>query len=137
MLHTRRYEEEMIRDFLRHLRAEVAVCLFQQTHNGEPPDPLVVAELTHFADKYDTCGLLPTLEAETHGVPRDLIDRLWKSVRAARAREMQNALEAFDALGPVLAEAFACLRQPHHVPRRHIPLAEVMAKLGELGTAAC
>ncbi len=125
MRETRRYDEEMIRDFLHHLRAEVAVSLFQLTHNGEPPDRGLLARLTEYSGKYEVCALLPKTEVDAAGVPEDCAEDLWKDVKAARIREMKNALEALDALESVLMEAFQCLKQPHQVSTKRVRLADV------------
>jgi hypothetical protein len=136
------YDEVMIRDFLRHLRAEVAVGLMQVAPNGQTPSRELLAELAWFTTKYDVCGLLSTMEADTSRVPQGYVEPLLKDVRAARARELEAALKALDALAPVLAEAFLSLREPHRPPKRRIKLADLMERLRttgleNLGTAAC
>jgi hypothetical protein len=127
MREIKRYDEEMIRDFLHHLRAEVAMSLFQLTRNGEPPDRGLLARLVEYAGKYDVCGLLPTTEVDAAGVPADCVEDLWKDVKAARVREMEKALDALDALESVLVEVFRCLKQPHQALTRRVRLADVFA----------
>jgi hypothetical protein len=117
----------MIRDFLHHLRAEVAMELFQLTHGGETPDRALLARLAEYTEKYDVCGLLPATEVDAEGVPADCVDDLWKDLKAARIREMRNALEALDALESVLVEAFQCLKQPHQMLKTRVRLADVFA----------
>ncbi len=136
------YDEVMIRDFLRHLRAELAVGLAQLSHSGQTPSRESLAELAWFTTRYDVCGLLSTMEPDAARVPQDCVESLLKNVRAARARELQTALEAIDALAPILTEAFLSLREPHRPPKRCIKLAEVMERLRTtgiegLGSAAC
>ncbi len=138
----RQYDEEMIRDFMRHLRAEVTMCLFHAMREGQTPSKELMAELAWFSTKYDVCGLLPTMETDTTEVPEDCVPGLLKDIQAARARELKNALDAIEALGPILAESLLCLRQPHRLPKTRVRLADVMAKLrasgiGDLGKAAC
>ncbi len=136
------YDEVMIRDFLRHLRAELAVGLIQIAHNGQTPSREMLAELAWFTTRYDVCGLLSTMEADTSQVPQGCVETLLKDIHAARARQLQAALEAIDALAPILAEAFLSLREPHRPPTRRVKLVDLMKRLRttgleNLGTAAC
>jgi len=142
MLGRKQYDEEMIRDFFHHLQAELAVCLTQVAPDGQTPNRELLAQLAWYAKKYDVCGLLSTVEADTTEVPPGCVEDLLKNVRAARTHELKAALDALDALGPVVTEALLCLRQPHQVPKRRVKLTDVMERLRasgltDLGRAAC
>lgn len=120
----KKYDAEMINDFLRHLRSEVAACRFHNTHEQQSLSPDVLAEITKYSEKYQICGLLPVIEPDATGVPQEQKKDLWDKVRAARAREMQAALDAFETLESVLVEAIQSLRNPDEMPRAKIRLAD-------------
>ena len=120
----KRYDPEMIHDFLRHLRSEVAACRFHNTHEQQALSPDVLAEITKYSARYEICGLLPLIEPDATGVPPEQKKALWEKVRAARARKMKGALDALDTLESVLIEAIQSLRNPNEVPKAKIRLAD-------------
>lgn len=120
----RRYDPEMIHDFLRHLRSEVTACHFHNTRGQQALSPDVLAEITKYSEKYEICGLLPVMEPDATGVTQEQKKDLWEKVRAARAREMKAALDAFETLESVLIEAIQSLRKPDEMPKAKIRLAD-------------
>ncbi len=119
-----RYNPEMIHDFLRHLRSEMAACRFHNMHEQQALGPDVLAEITKYSEKYEICGLLPVIEPDATGVPQEQKKDLWEKVRAARAKEMKAALDALDTLESVLTEAIRSLRNPDEMPKAKIRLAD-------------
>ncbi len=124
MGHKKRYDLEMIHDFLRHLRSEVAACHHQNTHEHRALSPELLAEITKYSGKYEVCGLLPVIQPDAAGVPEEQTKELWEKVRAARAKEMKAALDALDTLESVLTEAIGSLRNPDEMPKAKIRLAD-------------
>ena len=120
----KRYDAEMIHDFLRHLRSEVTACRSHNTHGQQAINPDVLAEITKYSEKYEICGLLPVIEPDATGVPPEQKKALWEKVQAARAREMKAALDALETLESVLIEAIQSLRNPDEVPKAKIRLAD-------------
>ena len=120
----KKYDAEMINDFLRHLRSEVTACRLYNTHEQQALSPDVLAEITKYSEKYEICGLLPVIEPDATGIPEEQKKDLWEKVRAARAREMKAALDALEALESVLIEAIRSVRNPDEVPKAKIRLAD-------------
>lgn len=120
----KKYDAEMINDFLRHLRSEVAASRFHNTHEQQALSPDVLAEITKYSEKYEICGLLPVIEPDATGVPQEQKKDVWEKVRAARAREMEAAMDALETLESVLIEAIQSLRNPDEVPKAKIRLAD-------------
>ena len=120
----KKYDPEMIHDFLRHLRSEVTACRFHNTHEEQSLRPDVLAEITKYSEKYEIFGLLPVIEPDATGIPQEQKKALWEKVLAARAREMEVALDALETLESVLIEAMQSLRNPDEMPKAKIRLAD-------------
>ena len=103
----KRYDVEMIRDFLDQLRLEVRLRMLE---NSDPPGekhPELLGELRKFTQKYDA-GLLLAWDLSPEGCSQEEYDAVRSYLRKARGEGRKQQLEHLEALEELFREALRC-----------------------------
>ena len=122
----RRYDVEMIRDFLDHFRWEYVVNHFENIHELGTINPELVDQLAKYATKYKTRGLMASLELDSEGLSEETVSQATAVLRDIRAGHADLVLAALDALQPFLEEAFACATQPNALLMKQVGVTDVL-----------
>jgi hypothetical protein len=80
----KRYDVEMIRDFLDQLRLEVRLRMLENLEQPDQKHPELLAELRKFAEKYDA-GLLLAWDLRPEGCSSEEYEAVRDYLRKARA----------------------------------------------------
>jgi len=72
---------------------------------------------------------------KTDGYSQTEIERALRTLRRVRTRQMEEAIESLEALGPVLEEALSCAamssgESPDQLPSRRIDPGSILAEVG-------
>ena len=108
---TKRYDVEMIRDFLDQLRLEVRLRMLENTEGPGERHPDLLAELRKFAEKYDA-GLLLAWDLRPEGCTGEEYEAVRSYLRKARGEGRRLQLEHLDALEELFREALRCAMHP-------------------------
>lgn len=107
----KRYDVEMIRDFLDQLKLEVRLRQLENLDGSAKTPPELLAQLRKFADKYNA-GLLLAWELIPEGCTKDEYDAVRDRLRQLRAEGRRLELEHLDALEDLFREALRCAQHP-------------------------
>ncbi len=100
----KKYDAEMIKDFLAHLVWEVRISHAEHSHlkatlDGPPPiNQELVEALREYTDKYDTFGLLPVLYLEDDVHDRAMLETAVSMFHEAQRQRTEDWLKALEAL---------------------------------------
>jgi hypothetical protein len=103
----KRYDVEMIRDFLDQLRLEVRLRMLENLEQPDQKHPELLAELRKFAEKYDA-GLLLAWDLRPEGCSSEEYEAVRDYLRKARAEGRKLQLEHLNALEDLFGEALRC-----------------------------
>ena len=103
----KRYDTQMIRDFLAHLRVEVRVAHFESTPNATQLNLEEVERRRAFAERYRT-NLLPKNRFDGSGMPRDRYDAACEALRASLEARYAEWLDHLEGLQDLFDDALAC-----------------------------
>ena len=107
----KRYDVEMIRDFLDQLNLEVRLRMLE---NSDPPGekhPELLEQLRKFTEKYDA-GLLLAWDLRPEGCSQEEYDAVRSYLRKARGEGRKQQLERLEALEELFREALRCALHP-------------------------
>ncbi len=107
----KRYDVEMIRDFLNQLQVEVQLRWLENLDGAEDSDPELLADLRRFAEKYDA-GLLLAWDLRPDGCTPEEYEAIRDQLRKARAEGRRQQLEHLQALEDLFREALRCAQHP-------------------------
>jgi len=110
-LSAKRYDVEMIRDFLDQLALEVRLRLFETSEGPNQKHPELVAQLRKFTEKYDA-GLLLAWDLRPEGCSGEEYEAVRDYLRKARAEGRKLQLEHLEALEELFREALRCALHP-------------------------
>ena len=119
-----RYDVEMIRDFLEHLKWELNIKHFESNYPNKT-NPELVEQLEQYIVKRNTAGLLYGLYIDTKGISAEDAEESIKSFRIAEAEIASEAIDALESLERVFEEALDCATKPDGVIIREIKLADI------------
>ncbi|MFC1633654.1 hypothetical protein ACFL5Z_02325 [Planctomycetota bacterium] len=122
----RQYKAEMIRDFLDHLRWELSICHFENTHTKGPMNPELVDQLKKYMQKYNTVGLMEAVVVNREGVPENIADQAIARFHKAKAESVEQSIRALDLLEPVFEEALNCIAHPKSFMAREVRIDELL-----------
>lgn len=108
---TKRYDVEMIRDFLDQLRLEVRLRMLENIEQPSAKHPDLLAELRKFTDKYDA-GLLLAWDLRPEGCTSEEYEAVRSHLRKARGEGRKLQLEHLEALEELFGEALRCALHP-------------------------
>lgn len=108
---TKRYDVEMIRDFLDQLRLEVRLRMLENIEQPSVKHPDLLAELRKFTDKYDA-GLLLAWDLRPEGCTSEEYEAVRSHLRKARGEGRKLQLEHLEALEELFGEALRCALHP-------------------------
>jgi hypothetical protein len=118
---TPKYNVEMIRDFIEHLKWELRIKHFENQQIGEVKiNPELVEQLKKYIVKWNTNALLLTGLIETDKFDSDKLAQVKAEIKKETLEQCQTALDALDKLEPVLNEAFNCAGYPDQIPTKII-----------------
>ncbi len=104
---SKRYDVEMIRDFLDQLRLEVRLRMLENLEAPGQKHPELLAELRKFAEKYDA-GLLLAWDLRPEGCSSEEYEAVREYLRKARGEGRRLQLEHLNALEDLFGEALRC-----------------------------
>lgn len=105
---TKRYDPEMIRDFLNQLSWELRRLQTRPENLLDTPNAEIGESIRALADKWHT----PNLIRRDHmATPEPLRAKCLSRLNDLRAKEAEAILRALDSLEPLLDEALACIDQ--------------------------
>jgi hypothetical protein len=111
----RRYDVNMIRDFLEHLRWELRTRCVELTHelpaSGKIPKDELYEQMEKYTKKWN-CALVRMTTINTDGVPAEEIKAGELRARKLMATQAEQDLSALEHLDRLFEEAFECAAEP-------------------------
>ena len=111
----RRYDVNMIRDFLEHLRWELRTRCVELTHelptSGKIPKDELYEQMEKYTKKWN-CALVRMTTINTDGVPAEEIKAGELKARKLMATQAEQDLSALEHLDRLFEEAFECAAEP-------------------------
>ena len=104
----KRYDVEMIRDFLEHLAWEVRVLHYESINEDDSINSKLEDELAKYSRRYNAV-LLAITELDYEGLPATMVQRARNCWKAARVRATAEQLQHLEALAGLFKEAFECI----------------------------
>ena len=125
----RRYDVEMIRDFLDHLLLEVRVAHSESTPHATQLNIEQINERKAYADRYDV-NLLPRTRFDGTGVGKDLYESACETLREQFEQKYTRWLRSFEELAELFDDALACAARGG-VTDRVIDVAQVAGNVSD------
>ena len=125
------YDPEMIRDFIDHLRWELRIKRFENTHKMGTQHPELTEQLEKYIRKRNTKGLLYTTRIDKTGLAEETAQEVINVIREGAARQAQKALDALCVLEPIFQEAMNCASHPEVFLVRTINVAKFLKHMEE------
>src|SRR5215831_9660173 len=104
----KRYDVEMIRDFLDHLTWEVRILHYESINEDDSLNPKLEDHLAKYSRKYKAV-LLAETELDYEGLPATMVQRARNCWKAAQVRATAEQLQHLEALAGLFKEAFDCI----------------------------
>ena len=124
----KRYDVEMIRDFLDHLTWEVRILHYESINEDDSINPRLEDQLAKYSRRYNAV-LLAVTELDYEGLPAAMVQRARNYWRAAQVRATAEQLQHLEALAGLFKEAFECIgysnRNGH---KRAVPTRTIKAR---------
>ena len=125
------YDVEMIRDFIDHLKWELRIKHFENTHRIGTQHSELTEQLEKYMRKRNTKGLLYANRIDSAGLAEDKAQEVIAVMRDAATIQAQEALDAFEILDPIFQEALDCASHPEKLLARTINLVEFLRHMEE------
>src|SRR5262245_17771199 len=104
----KRYDVEMIRDFLDHLTWEVRILHYESINEDDSINPKLEDQLAKYSRRYKAV-LLAVTELDYEGLPAAMVQRARNYWKAAQVRATAEQLQHLQALAGLFKEAFDCI----------------------------
>src|SRR5262245_37258191 len=104
----KRYDVEMIRDFLDHLAWEVRILHYESLNEDDSIHPKLEDQLAKYSRRYNAV-LLSVTELDYEGLPAAMVQRARNCWKAAQVRVIAEQLQHLEALAGLFNEAFECI----------------------------
>jgi hypothetical protein len=127
----KRYDIEMIRDFLEHLAWEVRVLHYESINEDDSINSKLEDELAKYSRRYNAV-LLAITELDYEGLPAAMVQRARNYWKAAQVRATAEQLLHLEALVGLFKEAFECIGFSNRIgnkralPRRTIKVRDIL-----------
>lgn len=103
-----KYDTQMIRDFLEHLRWEIVISKYEaQSTSNNPVNPELLEQLSKYAERY-RCVLLPVTRLDTRGVTDADAKVVSEALRRKNAEVYGDWVSAFENLEGLFKSALDC-----------------------------
>jgi hypothetical protein len=123
----KRYDVEMIRDFLDHLTWEVRI-LHYESLNEDDSIPELEEQLAKYSRKYNA-DLLAVTELDYQGLPAAMVQRARHYWKAAQVKATAEQLQHLEALAGLFKEAFECIGFGNRIGnKRALPARTIKAR---------
>jgi hypothetical protein len=125
----RRYDAEMIRDFLDHLLWEVRILHYESTATPGAINPELLDTIASLQSKYPgtACLLAATYLTNDRELSGEQVARAEEYWRKARAQASQGWVDALEHLQGLFREALECVSKfAGQVPARHVDAFDVL-----------
>jgi hypothetical protein len=124
----KRYDVEMIRDFLEHLALEVRILHYESINEDDSINPKVEDQLAKFSRRYNAV-LLPVTELDYEGLPAAMVRRARNYWKAAQVRVTAEQLQHLEGLVGLFKEAFECIGFSNRIRnKRALPTRTIKAR---------
>ena len=124
----KRYDVEMIRDFLDHLKWEVRVLHYESINEDGSINSKLEDELAKYSRRYNAV-LLAETELDYEGLPAAMVQRARNYWKAAQVRATAEQLQHLEALVGLFKEAFECINFSNRFGnKRVVPVRTIKAR---------
>jgi hypothetical protein len=124
----KRYDVEMIRDFLEHLTWELRILHYESINEDDTINPKLEDRLAKYSSRYNAV-LLAETELDYEGLPAAMVQRARNYWKAAQVRATAEQLQHLEALAEVFKEAFECIGFRNRIGnKRSVPVRTIKAR---------
>jgi hypothetical protein len=124
----KRYDVEMIRDFLEHLTWEVRTLHYESINEDDSIHPKLEDQLAKYSRRYNAV-LLAVTELDYEGVPAAMVQRARNYWKAAQVTATAEQLQHLEALAGLFKEAFECIGFSNRIgSKRAVPARTIKAR---------
>ena len=130
-LSVKRYDVEMIRDFLEHLTWELRILHYESINEDDAINPKSEDQLAKYSRRYNAV-LLAETELDYEGLPAAMVQRARHYWKAAQVKATAEQLHHLEALAGLFKEAFECIGFSNRIgnkralPRRTIKACDIL-----------
>ena len=127
-LSVKRYDVEMIRDFLEHLTWELRILHYESINEDDTINPKLEDRLAEYSTRYNAV-LLAETELDYEGLPAAMVQRARNYWKAAQVRATAEQLQHLEALAGLFKEAFECINFSNRFGnKRVVPVRTIKAR---------
>jgi len=124
----KRYDIEMIRDFLDHLTWEVRILHYESINEDDSINPKLEDQLAKYSRRYKAV-LLAETELDYEGLPVAMVQRARSCWKAAQVRATAEQLQHLEALAGLFKQALECIGFSNRIGnKRRLPARTVKAR---------
>jgi hypothetical protein len=124
----KRYDVEMICDFLEHLTWELRILHYESINEDDTINPRLEDRLAKYSRRYNAVLLAETV-LDYEGLPVAVVQRARNYWKAAQVRATAEQLQHLEALAGLFKEAFECISFSNRIGnKRALPVRTIKVR---------